>query len=166
METIDWSRFVVRINVNAPVEKLYHGWVTRSGIEYWFLRKSEYKNPDGSIKSSEEFVNNGDTYTWYWHGYPDSVKEEGEILETNGKDYFQFRFGKAGICTVKIKQELGETIVEMEQSEIPTDEKGMHNYHVGCKTGWTFHFTNMKSIFEGGKDLRNKREDLKEMLNS
>ena len=29
----DWSRFVVRVNVNAPVEKLYHGCATREGIE-------------------------------------------------------------------------------------------------------------------------------------
>jgi uncharacterized protein YndB with AHSA1/START domain len=166
MSTIDWSRFTIRINVNAPVEKLYHGWATRAGIEYWFLRWSEYKNPDGSVKGNEEYVKRGDTYSWRWHGYPDSVTEQGEILEVNGKDFFKFSFGKAGICSVTIKHEQGETIVELVQDQIPTDEQSMQSYHVGCKTGWTFHFANMKSIFEGGIDLRNKNEKLKEVINS
>jgi hypothetical protein len=82
----------------------------------------------------------------------------------NGKDYFQFKFGDAGICTVTIKEDHGYTIVELVQSEIPIDEEGMHYYHLGCKVGWTFHLTNMKSIFEGGKDLRNKDVELKNVL--
>ena len=85
----------------------------------------------------------------------------------NGKDFFKFSFGKAGICSVAIKQEKGETIVEMVHDNIPTtDEHGMQYFHVGFKTGWTFYFANMKSIFEGGIDLRNKNEKLQDMLNS
>jgi len=162
----DWSRFVVRINVNASVEKLYQGWATREGIEYWFLRFSEYKKADGTVREYKEPVEKGDTFKWRWHGYPDSVTEEGTILELNGKDFLKFSFGKAGKCAVTIKKEEGETIVELVQDNIPNDEHGMHYYHVGCKTGWTFHFANMKSIFEGGIDLRNKNENLQDMLNS
>jgi uncharacterized protein YndB with AHSA1/START domain len=162
----DWSRFTVRINVNAPVDKLYQGWATREGIEQWFLRFSEYKNAGGIGRGNKEAVEKGDTYKWRWHGYPDSVTEEGTILEMNGKDFFKFSFGKAGICSVTIKQEQGETIVEMVQDNIPTDDKGMQYYHVGCKTGWTFYFANMKSIFEGCIDLRNKNEKLQDILNS
>ena len=164
--THDWRRFVVRINVNAPAEKLYDAWITRTGIEYWFLRFSEYKKPGGIVRGDDEPVEKGDSYLWRWHGYPDSVTEEGTILELNGKDFFKFSFGKAGICSVTIKREQGETIVEMLQENIPTDEKGMQHYHVGCKTGWTFYFANMKSLFEGGIDLRNRNEKLQDMLNS
>ena len=80
--------------------------------------------------------------------------------------FFKFSFGKAGICSVTIKREQGEIIVEMLQENIPTDDRGMQYYHVGCKTGWTFYFANMKSLFEGGIDLRNKNEKLQDMLNS
>lgn len=162
----DWSRFVVRININAPEKKLYDAWAVREGIEYWFLRFSEYKSADGTVRENKELVEKGDTYKWRWHGYPDSVTEEGTILELNGKNFFKFSFGKAGNCAVTIKQEDVETIVELVQDNIPTDEQGMHYYHVGCKTGWTFHFANMKSIFEGGIDLRNKNENLRDMVNS
>lgn len=166
MTTFDWSRFVTRITVQAPIETLYRAWATREGIESWFLRLSEYKTRDGALRKNEESVQVGDTYKWLWHGYADDTVEHGQILDLNDKDYFKFSFGKAGICTVSIKTELGEHIVELTQEDIPTDEKGKEYYHVGCKTGWTFYLANLKSIIEGGIDLRNKNEKLQQMLNS
>jgi uncharacterized protein YndB with AHSA1/START domain len=166
MSTYDWSRFVTRINIKASPETLYNAWTTRAGIESWFLRLSEYKQRNGSLRDDDENVSIGDTYKWLWHGYTDETVEYGEILDLNDKDFLKFSFGKAGICTVRIKTEDGENIVELMQEEIPTDEKGMQYFHVGCKTGWTFYLANMKSILEGGIDLRNKNEQLKEMLNS
>ncbi len=164
--TYDWSRFVVRINLNAPGEELYKSWATRAGIEKWFLRFSEYKSKDGKLRKDEEPVQVGDTYKWMWYGYPDEVVEHGEILDLNGKDYIKFNFGKAGDCSVRIKKEEGETIVELVQENIPTDEYGKHNWHMGCKTGWTFYFSNLKSMMEGGIDLRNKNEKIQNVISA
>jgi uncharacterized protein YndB with AHSA1/START domain len=166
MATFDWSRFTVRINVKAPAEKLYWCWATKQGIEFWFLRRSDYKKSDGSLYSRDESVKKGGSYSWWWHGYPDEVVEHGEILEANGKDLFKFKFGGAGNCTVRIYKEQDEHIVELFQDEIPTDEKSKENWHIGCKTGWTFYMANMKSMLEGGVDLRNKNEQLQNMLNA
>lgn len=164
--THDWNRFTVRIDVNAPVEKLYAAWATRAGMEYWFLRLSEYKKPDGSLRSKDEFVQKGDSYKWLWHGWPDDTVEHGQVLDCNGSNFFKFSFGKAGNCSVTIKREEGIHIVELVQDNIPTDEHGMQYWHLGCKTGWTFYLANMKSLYEGGIDLRNKNERLQQMLNS
>lgn len=166
MPDFDWSRFTVRINIKASAEKLYWCWATIAGIEFWFLRRSEYKKPDGSMYENNEHVEKGCTYSWWWHGYPDEVVEHGEILEANGKDLFKFKFGAAGNCTVKIYEEQGEHIVELLQDEIPTDDKAKQNWHIGCKTGWTFYMANLKSMIEGGIDLRNKNEKLQDMLNA
>ena len=166
MGEFDWSRFAVRINVKASAEKLYWCWATKEGIEFWFLRRSDYKRPDGSLYKSNEFIKNGDKYSWWWYGYPDEVVEHGEILGCNGKDLFQFRFGEAGICTVKIYAEQDENIVELVQDHIPTDEKAKQNWHIGCKTGWTFYLANLKSMLEGGIDLRNRNEKLQNMINA
>jgi hypothetical protein len=166
MSSHDWSCFTVRININAATEKLYSSWATRSGIEYWFLRLGEYKKPDGSLRANDELVSKGDSYKWLWHGYPDETAEHGEILDCNGKDLFKFSFGKAGNCTVRIYKKQNETIVELVQDDIPADEQGMHYWHLGCKTGWTFYLANMKSVYEGGIDLRNKNVNLQQMLNA
>lgn len=166
MGNYDWSRFVTRININAPIEKLCWCWATRQGMEYWFLRLSEYKKPDGNVRAGSEPVQPGDTYTWRWHGWSDETTEHGSILDCNGKDIFKFSFGKAGDCTVTLKNELGQNIVELVQSDIPITDEGMHYWHLGCKTGWTFYLANLKSLLEGGGDLRNRDEKLQNVINS
>ena len=166
MSEFDWRRFTVRINIKAPAEKLYWCWATRAGIEFWFLRRSDYKKPDGNLCESNDPVQKGFGYSWWWHGYPDEVVEHGLILEANGKDLFKFKFGNAGNCTVSIYGKQGENIVELLQDEIPTDDTAKQNWHIGCKTGWTFYMANLKSMMEGGIDLRNKNEQLQNMLNA
>ena len=166
MSTFDWSSFVTRININAPITSLYKAWATRSGMESWFLRICEYKKADGKMRPENELIQKADTYQWRWYGWPDDMTEEGTILDCNGKDFLKFSFGKAGNCSITIKEEMGETIVELLQDNIPTDEHGMQYWHLGCKTGWTFYLANLKSILEGGKDLRNKNEQLQNVLNS
>ena len=89
-----------------------------------------------------------------------------ELFDVSAIAFFKFSFGKAGNCTVNIKTELGYNIVELVQENIPDDDEGKHNWHVGCKTGWTFYLANMKSLCEGGIDLRNRDEQLKNMLNA
>lgn len=165
MEEINWSRFIVRIDVNASPKALYTAWATRAGIESWFLRLSEYKTADGIIRIPNELVQKGDTYKWMWHGWSDETVEYGTILDCNDKDFIRFSFGKAGNCTVRIYKEQGETIVEIVQEDIPNDETGRLTWHVGCKTGWTYYLTNLKSVYQAGTDLRNKKDGIGQLLN-
>lgn len=165
MEPVNWNCFTVRIDVNATPEKLYAAWATRAGIESWFLRFSEYRSADGTLRADNEAVQKGDTYTWMWHGWPDDTVEHGTILDCNGKDSLRFSFGKAGNCTVKIYTEQGVTIVEVVQEDIPADDKGKHTWYVGCKTGWTYYLTNLKAVYQAGADLRNKKEGIGKLLN-
>lgn len=166
MDKFDWSRFVTRIGIDAPIEHLYSLWATRSGIEFWFLRMSEYKTAEGMLRADDEPAQKGDGYTWRWHGWSDETTEYGEILEANGKNLFKFTFGEGFHCTVTIKEENGCHIVELLQENMPVDEETKHKWHLGCKTGWTFFLTNMKSVVEGGIDLRNKDEHLLRVVNA
>jgi uncharacterized protein YndB with AHSA1/START domain len=166
MTDFNWSRFTVRIAVKASPKDLYKAWATKKGIELWFLRLSEYKKKDGILRTANEYVEAGDTYRWLWHGWPDDMVETGSILDCNGKDQIKFKFGIAGDCIVNIKAEAGENIVELIQENIPSDEAGKRNYHLGCKTGWTFYLANLKSLLEGGIDLRNRNENIKQVINS
>lgn len=165
MPVINWDSFIVRIDAKAPIDKLYTAWATRAGIESWFLRLSEYKAADGTVRKDDEPVQKGDTYIWLWHGWPDDTVAHGTILDCNNKDFFRFSFGKAGDCTVRIYKEQGETIVEIVQENIPDDDTGKHTWHVGCKTGWMYYFANLKSVYQAGNDLRNKKEGIGKLLN-
>ena len=166
MTEYDWSQFTKRINIRANVHDIYRLWATQQGLEKWFLRKAESKAPDNTLREPNEFVQKGDVYTWFWFGYSEEVSETGSILEANGKDLLQFTFSGKCVVSIRIKEEPGELVVELKQENIPVDEISKARYHMDCSTGWTFYLANLKSVLEGGIDLRNKNEKLKNVINS
>jgi uncharacterized protein YndB with AHSA1/START domain len=164
--TYDWSKFTTRININADIKTAYDAWTSRSALERWFLRTAEFTTLGDLVRGNQEIVAKGDRYRWLWHGYDDSVVEKGTILDANGEDLIMFSFAGTCVVTVTLKKELDETIVELEQQNIPVDETARVNYHLGCMTGWTFYLANLKSILEGGLDLRNKNEKIQKVINA
>lgn len=165
MPAYDWSRFVLRLPVRADRQHLYDAWATAAGLERWFLRQAKFNRNDMTIPPQEQLQQN-DRYDWWWHGWPDDITESGSVLEANGKDRFRFSFGKAGNVSVSIVTESGESMVVLEQEDIPVDEESRTYFHMGCMKGWLFYLTNLKSLMEGGIDLRNRNVGLKEVINS
>lgn len=160
----DWSTFTRRISIHHPNRAIYQAWAVPSQIERWFLRSAEYLSSDGTPRNRDREVEAGDAYTWGWHGFPDDAAEGGTIIEANGHDRFSFTFTEDCIVTVVIKGEPGETILELTQSQIPEDEN--RGIYIECSYGWTFYLANLKSILEGGIDLRNKNVDIQNVVNS
>ncbi|HKI79080.1 MAG TPA: SRPBCC domain-containing protein [Ignavibacteriaceae bacterium] len=162
----DWSSFTVRVNIKASPQTIYNYWATQENLEKWFLRLAEFKDSKGNLIHKKNKISKGDTYKWMWHGYGDEVVETGKILKANGKNFLQFTFAGDCIVTVKIKKDKKENILELKQENIPTDNIAKVNYHLGCQTGWTFYMANLKSLLQGGIDLRNKNLKLQKMLNA
>ena len=162
----DFTRFKLRIPVKAAETDIYDCWTTQAGLERWFLRKAPFTTSDKTTRRRDQHAAANDTYEWRWYGWNDDVAEHGSVLEANGKSFFKFIFGKAGTVSISIKEEHGQTICELIQENIPTDGESMGNYFIGCQTGWTFYLTNLKSVLEGGPDLRNRDENLKNVVNS
>lgn len=164
--TTDWTHFRKRISIHASPQLVWDAWTTRAGLERWFLRVAKFTSADGVQKKDGEQVQAGDRYDWRWHGYPDDTNEQRLVLAVFPKNFLQFRF--SGDCTVSvtIKHEEGTTICELVQENIPIDENPKTNLLVGCGEGWTFYLTNLKSVLEGGIDLRNKNVKLTSVINS
>ena len=162
----NFKQFTKRIPVKASAKSIYDAWATQSGLERWFLRLAEFKTANGSSRPKNTAIEKGDRYKWLWYGYDDDTKEENEILEVNGWDLIRFQFSGECIVTVKIKQEEGETICELIQDMPQEDEEKRKHYFIDCGEGWTFYLANLKSVLEGGIDLRNKNEKLKKVINS
>lgn len=162
----DWTKFSARVNIKAEMQSIYDAWTKPENLEKWFLSKAEFSASDDAVRAKGDPVQKDDTYTWCWHGYSEDVTEKGKVLDTNGKDLFQFTFSGDCLVTVIIKEEAGENLVELWQENIPANEAGKIHYHLGCLKGWTFYLANLKSILEGGPDLRNKNEKLANMINA
>lgn len=163
MTNLDWTTFTRRVNVNSSKEEIFNSWTTQANLEKWFLSSAEFKSTDEKIVDREIEIKKGDSFKWMWFGSENI--EEGFILENNNKDLIRFTF-LGCIVSVEVKVEFGENIIELIQYNIPNDEESSMDYFVGCTRGWTFFLTNLKSILEGGVDLRNKNMNLKNMINT
>jgi uncharacterized protein YndB with AHSA1/START domain len=161
-----WSAFTLRVAIKADAQKIYDAWTTQAGLESWFLRKAEFSTPDGMKREKTSRVENGDVYEWLWFGYGDDTVERREVVEVNGKNLLRFIFSGGCTVTIVIKHEQGETLVELKQENIPLDEDPKMNLCLNCSAGWTFYMTNLKSILEGGIDLRNKNEKIVSVINA
>lgn len=160
----DWSTFTKRITVNYPMRSIYEAWAVPSQLERWFVRSAEYAGLDGRSKNRDLEVQAGDGYLWRWHGHLDDVSESGLITEANGLDKFAFTFSKGSLVTVSIVEEGSETLLALTQTGIPDEDD--RSVFVGDADGWAFYLANLKSILEGGIDLRNKNVEIKDVINS
>jgi uncharacterized protein YndB with AHSA1/START domain len=152
-----WTNFKVAGDYNTDIRNLYEAWTTTAGLEKWFLRKANFYTIPMRTREPEEFVMKEDTYEWYWHGYDDETFETGQILEANGTDFLKFTFSGGSVVSVGITSRNGVSIVELTQENIPLEDDPSKNLFVQCQVGWTFYMANLKSVIEGGVDLRNKR---------
>ncbi|MBC7828082.1 MAG: SRPBCC domain-containing protein [Chitinophagaceae bacterium] len=166
MSDYNWAKFLLRISVDASVETIYHAVATQRGIESWFLRSAEYFSVDHTLRTDNEFIQRGDHYTWMWHGYDDETVEHNDILEANGEDMISFVFAGNCIVTITVGMLDTETIVQLVQENIPTGEESRVSIHIGCMEGWTFYLANLKSVLEGGIDLRNRNLNIGKVINS
>jgi uncharacterized protein YndB with AHSA1/START domain len=166
MTAYNWKQFTKRITIHADAKLIFNAWSTQTGLEKWFLRSAEFKMRDGTLREKDQPVQKGDRYKWLWFGYDDAIAEEKEILFSNDTDELEFSFSGGCLVRVVIKQEAGETICELQQTMPMDDEAEQRYFFIECGKGWTFYMTNLKSILEGGVDLRNKNGKIQSLINA
>jgi len=164
MKNFNWSSFTRKIAIRASLSDIYNAWTKPSNIEKWFLSEAVfYRGNNEPLEKTESILKN-DSYEWHWYLF--EGVEKGKILEANGMDFLQFTFAGECIVDVNLKQESEYVIVSLSQRNIPTDEDSKIKIRLDCDSGWSFYLLNLKSIYEGGLDLRNKDAGLKQMLNN
>ena len=164
MRNFDWTKFQKRIAVKASMQKLYNAWTIPAELEKWFLKTARFFDENDKETDSAISVKPPMKYEFTWYLYPET--EYGNVTSANGKDYFEFTFAKTCLVSVKFREEHGHTVVELEQKDIPTDDDSKLDLRLGCSSGWSFYLVNLKSVYEGGLDLRSKDERLKPMVNN
>ena len=176
----DWSSFRLRVNIDVLPAKVYAAWATRAGLESWFLRRGlatvgeaggsprgedEPTRGAGKLpRGDDEPLQKGDRYAWQWHGYPDEVEHSGTVMAANGTNQFAFTFTMGCLVNISIFRECEETIVELMESGLPVDEETLLKRYVEDYKGWIFYLVNLKSVLEGGLDLRNRKQELTNVI--
>jgi uncharacterized protein YndB with AHSA1/START domain len=164
MKNFIWSQFTKRITIKSDLITVYNAWTKSGELEKWFLSKAVFYSADNEKLSSTENVSSNSKYEWNW--FAQNYFENGKVTEVNGSDYLEFTF--AGDCKVQVKltKMKEEILVELTHKEIPLDDNSKENIRLGCAFGWTFYLVNLKSILEGGIDLRNKDTELVGVVNN
>lgn len=164
MKNFDWTTFTKKIAIKSKLSDIYDAWTKPSEIEKWFLSNAVFTNAEGRYISRLQHIEKGFAYEWNWYLY--DITERGKITEANGENFIQFTF--AGNCLVDIRLSMQEdhVVVQLTQKNIPTDDTSKKGIRLGCESGWSFFLVNLKSVYEGGIDLRNKNTELKGMLNN
>jgi uncharacterized protein YndB with AHSA1/START domain len=160
----DFSTFKLRVNVKTSVENAFQAWATPAGLRSWFLGKTIFTDPEGRVRGDNEMAQAGDSHAMYFTFKPDEPIVKGKVLKTNGKDLFSFSFAGDVPVTITIYKEHGETIVELIESNLPTDAGSVAKQFVSDSKGWVFYLANLKSTLEGGLDLRNTNEEIKNVI--
>ena len=164
MENFDWTSFTKKIAIKARLSDIYNAWTKSNELEKWFLEKATFFNSQEDAISKYINATAQITYEWLWFLYPDPMK--GQVKAANGKDYLQFTFEGECLVDVKLTEANGYTIVELRHHNIPTDDQSKQFIRLGCSNGWAFYLTNLKAVYEGGIDLRNKDKNLPPMINN
>lgn len=160
--TQDWSSFTLKIAVKAPIQDIYNAWTKAVEIERWFLQSCIFLHHEHPTDRKQN-ARAGYQYRWSWFLY--EPVEEGNCMQANGKDFFQFTFAGECLVDVLLKEAGAYTLVQLRQHNIPTDEASKFNIRIGCLEGWTFYLANLKSVYENGYDLRNKDPELRGINN-
>lgn len=164
MDNFNWSEFSKRIFINSDLKSVYDAWTNTDQIEKWFLSKAVFLSKEGKEITSTENVSSNSTYKWSW--FAQNHYEEGIVNNANGIDFLAFTFAGNCIVQVKLTEVKDQILVELTQSEIPLDNKSKESIRLGCAFGWSFYLLNLKSVLEGGLDLRNKDKELKGVINN
>lgn len=164
MDNFNLSQFTKRILIKSDLKSIYNAWTISAELEKWFLSNAVYYDSNIKVIPSKENVKTGGTYEWNW--FAQNYHESGKVISANGYDFLEFTF--AGDCRVEVKltEIKNYILVELTQSKIPLDNQSKENIRLGCAFGWTFYLINLKSILEGGLDLRNKDLEMEGLVNN
>lgn len=164
MNNFDWTSFKKRIAIKSSISEIYEAWTVAADLEKWFLERVIFCDTVGNqlkkIKPEENEIH----YEWYW--YLDPTPMIGQILKANGKDFLQFTFEGTSLVDVTLSTLHEYVIVEVRHHHIPQDDHSKEYIRLGCSNGWAFYLLNLKSVYEGGLDLRNKDPRIGNMINN
>lgn len=153
-----WDQFTLRIFVDAAPEVVMEHWLRPGLVETWFVPTCEYGSRDSGDRCEA-----GDRYRWQW---ADGTEERSTVREVAFPQRFRFGWmADLDECTVTISIHEGRTLVELVQVNREPNEADRMQVWMDCKEGWSFYLVNLKSVLEGGIDLRDLAPKVRNLVN-
>jgi len=166
----DWTQFRVGIYIRAQPQDIFAMWSEAEGLCRWFLRSAAFAPSEGpsadrrakaaipafdtlTPRPDNEPCRTNDRYRWEWY-YDGGIVGEEWVREVRPPTRFVFGFGDGMEVEVIVRKHGKFCEVNLRQYNIPAGPRGRREMHMGCRLAWAFFLTNLKSVAEGGLDLR------------
>ena len=146
-EIADWSQFTSRAFVRARAAAVFDAWATDAGLRQWLLGSAEFAGGPETTPRADGAARSGDALRWTWQHSGWAV--DGQVLEASWPERLRLALGEIGCVDVSLTPEGDGTLVELRHRDVPTRE-----LFVEWSCVWTFYLANLKSVLEGGLDLR------------
>jgi uncharacterized protein YndB with AHSA1/START domain len=149
--TFNWKSFRHAIILDANLEEVFKYVSTAEGICRWFQGEASYRPAGGKDRPQNEIAASGDLFVWKW--LAKDLILRGEVLDCQVNSMFQFTFGKSFEVVIRLDDHQGRTKLTLGHEYRPGVPEDQFQY-LNCCVCWVFFLTNLKSVLEGGKDLR------------
>lgn len=161
-ENFNREKFTHAIMLKAPVEIVYEYISTGVGISKWFIGNADYYYGDKSIRLGNDDAQKGDSFLWKWLNKDLELK--GIVTNALKDKEFGFTFGPSFLVIINLSEEKDRTKVTLTQRY---QESAIENEFgfINCCVCWVFFLTNLKSVIEHGKDLRETEADIEMLVN-
>ena len=149
-ESFTKERFSHGVLLDVSLDEVWSYVATPEGMSKWFLEEVRYTDADGQIRAEDEEGEKGDRYHWKWQK---NHSVEGRLLDVISRQRFAFTFGKDFTAEFTLRVQDGRTRLVLTQVNHKPNQENEFGF-INCCVCWAFFMTNLKSIAEGGKDLR------------
>ena len=177
--TRDWFGFTQVIHIRTDAVNAWRMLATCDGLERWFLGKADAWTHDGRQWPREVSLEHGAKLrmTWMCVGACDErgtfsteeQSEDNDVLRTEAPQRIRLGwYSGKGWVEFRVSPHLadGRVTIELEQRMHPSsDFRQLEQAYIGCREGWAFYLTNLKSVLEYGTDLRERTPDRKGIIN-
>jgi uncharacterized protein YndB with AHSA1/START domain len=131
---------------------VFQAWATSSGLQSFFIDHASFESDEGRKRETDEQARPGDAYVWQWR-QPHSL--EGTVLEVIPDRLLSMTFGSMSV-TLRFADAGAQTELHLSQTGISDTADGQVLGHLNCRCCWIFFLTNLKSVLESGRDLRDR----------
>lgn len=152
----DWTSFSLTFYYDAHITRVFKTWTEPKGLESFFIERCLFTNERGETRDNEEPAQAGDQYEWQFR---QDFSVSGVVSVLEDKKQFSFSFGQMQV-DVYFRVLDDKTEVQLVQSEIPDNPDGRVFGHLNCRSCWLFFMTNLTSVLNYGKDLRDENPEL------
>lgn len=154
-----WKQLQRKVYIEATPDEVFEAVATGAGLIQWLAARVVFLAGDRALPG-DTLPGAGNTFSWAW--YSTGEGRAGRISSLSRNEYINFSFPDEKQAFSFHLEQWGErTLVTLTQQHTSTSEAKNRRAYLEGLASWTFFLANLKSVLEGGPDLR-ERENLSE----